>query len=90
MTTRLTKPTIWCRNTKCGYVLDGLPEHRCPECGCLFDPADANTFLSTPPASRLQRPAHPSLVLLLTGILVGAVVWSPIVGFLMLALALAV
>ncbi len=24
-------PTMYCR--KCRYVLDGLTEHRCPECG---------------------------------------------------------
>jgi len=34
---------IYCRN--CRYVLNGLPENRCPECGTGFDPADATTFL---------------------------------------------
>jgi hypothetical protein len=28
----------------CGYILDGLPENRCPECGKPFDPNDARTF----------------------------------------------
>lgn len=28
----------------CGYALRGLQEHRCPECGRGFDPADPNTF----------------------------------------------
>jgi hypothetical protein len=28
----------------CGYILDGLPEARCPECGRGFDPADPETF----------------------------------------------
>ena len=25
---------------RCGYMLRGLPEPRCPECGTLFNPAD--------------------------------------------------
>jgi hypothetical protein len=29
----------------CGYILDGLPEHRCPECGRPFDPDDPATYL---------------------------------------------
>jgi hypothetical protein len=28
----------------CGYILDGLPELRCPECGREFDPADPGTY----------------------------------------------
>jgi hypothetical protein len=28
----------------CSYVLDGLPECRCPECGRPFDPNDPRTF----------------------------------------------
>jgi hypothetical protein len=28
----------------CGYILDGLPEPRCPECGRGFDPLDSSTF----------------------------------------------
>lgn len=28
----------------CGYALDGLTEHRCPECGRAFDPADEKTW----------------------------------------------
>ncbi len=27
----------------CGYILDHLPEPRCPECGRAFNPADAAT-----------------------------------------------
>lgn len=33
----------------CGYILEGLPEHRCPECGRPFDPTDPHTY-----ARRLQ------------------------------------
>jgi len=29
----------------CGYILDGLPEPRCPECGGAFDPDDPATYL---------------------------------------------
>ena len=28
----------------CGYVLDYLPENRCPECGRFFDPDDVLSF----------------------------------------------
>jgi hypothetical protein len=31
----------------CGYILDGLPEPRCPECGRGFDPDDAETFVES-------------------------------------------
>lgn len=30
----------------CRYVLDWLPENRCPECGRRFDPEDPTTFIS--------------------------------------------
>lgn len=29
----------------CGYILNGLPENRCPECGRSFDPDDPETYL---------------------------------------------
>ena len=32
------------RCLKCGYILDGLPEARCPECGTAFNPFDPSTF----------------------------------------------
>lgn len=32
------------RCLRCGYVLEYLPEPRCPECGRTFDPADPRTF----------------------------------------------
>jgi hypothetical protein len=37
---------MYCR--RCQYVLDGLPENRCPECGTGFDPDNAATFWPTP------------------------------------------
>lgn len=48
------------RCLKCGYILDGLPENRCPECGRPFNPTDDRTYrvgnarpLSTPATVRL-------------------------------------
>lgn len=32
------------RCLECDYILDGLPENRCPECGAHFDPSDSWTF----------------------------------------------
>ena len=32
----------------CSYCLEGLSEHRCPECGRLFEPGDQRTFTTTP------------------------------------------
>ncbi len=37
----------------CGYILDHLPEPRCPECGRGFDPNDARTYYA--PNSRGGR-----------------------------------
>lgn len=28
----------------CAYILEGLPEHRCPECGRGFDPDNPRTY----------------------------------------------
>lgn len=36
-------PEKYCRD--CGYVLNGLSENRCPECGRPFDPEDAKSYL---------------------------------------------
>lgn len=36
----------YCR--KCGYSMQGLVEHRCPECGRPFNPTDSGTFLTGP------------------------------------------
>jgi hypothetical protein len=30
----------------CHYSLANLTEHRCPECGCAFDPNDPSTFIT--------------------------------------------
>lgn len=38
---------------KCGYLLRGLPEAICPECGQSFDPADPRTYTITQQRRRL-------------------------------------
>ena len=34
----------------CSYILDHLPENRCPECGRAFDPDDPRTFTNANPS----------------------------------------
>jgi hypothetical protein len=46
----------------CHYSLDGLTEHRCPECGTPFDPNDPSTFA---PSARERLPTASLLLLLL-------------------------
>ncbi len=38
--------SMYCRS--CGYMLIGLPENRCPECWCPFDPQDVRTYRRYP------------------------------------------
>ena len=45
-------PTKYCR--QCRYILDGLRDHRCPECGLRFNPNDPATYLTTPRRTLLQ------------------------------------
>lgn len=40
------RPARYCLG--CSYVLDGLPENRCPECGRPFEPNDPTTFRMSP------------------------------------------
>lgn len=68
--------TIFCRD--CGYALDGLRTHECPECGRGFDPADPSTFYSkkTPgPIARwwLKQPGW--LVFVLIAVPIGYQLW---------------
>ena len=58
------KPSLYCR--KCSYVLNGLIESRCPECGLSFDPADDRTFLRKP-----KRKAWLTTLMWVLGLLVG-------------------
>src|SRR3954471_8848655 len=37
------------RCLECNYVLRGLPEPRCPECGRYFDPTDPSSYTVKPP-----------------------------------------
>ena len=46
----VTEPTMYCR--ACSYVLDGLTEHRCPECGRAFDPELRRTYRMRPKRRR--------------------------------------
>ena len=58
-TETVSRPTMWCR--QCWYILDGLDESRCPECGRPFDPMDPRTYRRTPPgvATRVGRRLKP-------------------------------
>lgn len=40
------KELIYCRG--CSYLLKGLPEPRCPECGRRFDPGNRRTYRTRP------------------------------------------
>jgi hypothetical protein len=42
----MTPPILDPRCLDCGYVLKGLPENRCPECGRVFDPENPQTFVA--------------------------------------------
>ncbi len=55
------RTTMYCLN--CGYVLDGLPEDRCPECGTAFDPTDSST-VHRHGAAPGRPPGSPRLVTL--------------------------
>ncbi len=45
-------PESYKRCRGCGYILDGLPLPRCPECGRAFDPHALATKPSPPPDGR--------------------------------------
>ena len=48
-----TKPSMYCRH--CGYVLDGLGNARCPECGCGFDADNPRSYRKTPRGHQWRR-----------------------------------
>ncbi len=43
----------------CNYLLKGLPENKCPECGHTFDPANTDSFRIDAKRRRLVRLALP-------------------------------
>jgi hypothetical protein len=51
----------------CGYILNYLPEPRCPECGREFDPANARSFTKINPADwqRIRRRGLTGLILII-------------------------
>jgi len=53
----------------CSYILKGLAEHRCPECGRAFDPGDATTYVT---AMRCGR------TLLAQSVLLGVAMIAPL------------
>ena len=44
----MTSPEMHKRCLDCGYILDGLPEPLCPECGRAFDPNKPETYVVKP------------------------------------------
>jgi hypothetical protein len=58
-------PTMYCLG--CGYVLDGLPQPRCPECGREFDRHNARTFSNGVRRPGTLRRAAASCVFWLAG-----------------------
>jgi hypothetical protein len=67
-----------CRN--CYYVLENLPEQRCPECGTPFDFNDAATYTLKPPAVRWKL-WLPGLLLAVGGGLALYLCIVPFMGF---------
>ncbi len=58
----------------CGYIIDHLPEPRCPECGRQFDPANPWTFTTVDPADwqRIRKRGLLGLVLIIASVVPGA------------------
>ena len=49
--------TMYCR--RCAYILNGLPECHCPECGLRFDLTDRATYRTANSTSwQIRRAAH--------------------------------
>ena len=59
----------------CGYVLDGLKEHTCPECGREFDVKNGKTFRWDPPLSRINNAWFVAAIYLLPQVLTLILVW---------------
>jgi hypothetical protein len=68
------------RCRKCSYVLENLPEPRCPECGTSFDLDDPQSYTIKPPIVR-WRFWMPGLLLALGGGLALYLFLVPFIGF---------
>lgn len=42
----MAEPSVFKYCATCGYLIEELPERRCPECGTGFDPSNPKTFLT--------------------------------------------
>jgi hypothetical protein len=51
----------------CGYIIDGLPENRCPECARPFDPNDPMTYAEDGRRFQPLRSGRPYLYASVTG-----------------------
>lgn len=66
----MTRHTPCCR--KCGYLLHGLPDNICPECGTGFDPSNPRTYDTLDSRGRRRRVIRRALaLLLLAGVIYG-------------------
>ena len=52
----------------CSYCLEGLSNHRCPECGRGFDPLNPATFAINPGHIRARRPGSRLLSFAIIGL----------------------
>ncbi len=65
----------------CGYILEHLPEPRCPECGRAFDPDDPRTYVRGVQRGWLSGVGHTLAAVVLivaagtAGLLLGAHLW---------------
>jgi hypothetical protein len=65
----------------CGYILEHLPQPRCPECGRAFDPRDPKTFTYRTSRGWLSSTAHAVVAALfiaaagIGGLCVGGYLW---------------
>lgn len=78
--------TILCR--RCRYVLDGLGDSRCPECGGAFDPSDPATFLAVEQEERRRcaRNATVRMAIRLCAVAAFIIVFAVVGGYVLLRL----
>ena len=66
-------PQRRCRT--CAYILDHLPQSRCPECGRPFDPADPATYRAHDPGARRRADIQMAALATVTALLFITVPW---------------